>query len=302
MLLLTSTSDKVQLVTGAAANLGVHCSYVDNASGSITPGRSNTVGIVAATTTDIVGSPGAGTQRNVRSIFIRNVHASASTQATVRHTDGTALADIASVLLLPGERLQLLEDGNWIHQDANGAPYTGAQSPDSLNATGIAGTVAETVPRMLCGEANLAALTSGTLHLTAVYLRAGQKINQISYHSATTAAGTPTNGFFALYDINRALLAQTTNFTTEAWAANGIKTKPLTAPYTVPSTGLYYVGILITATTVPTLKGLAAKTASQLAGQTPILHGNSSSGLTTALPTPAAAITVGVNAVWAALT
>ena len=303
MILLTSTSDKIQLVTGAAgASVDVHCSYVDNASGTITPGRANVVGIATATTTDIVGSPGASTQRNVKGIYITNTSGTTSTQVTVVHTDGTNVSDLMGVLLLPGENCILNEEGEWKHHTANGAEYAPDYPNDYLYAFGISGTIAETIPRILCNEANLGALTSGTLFLSAVFLKVGQKVNNISFHSATTASGTPTNGFFALYDINRNLVAQTANFTSEAWAANSIKTKALTATYTVPSTGLYYVGIMITATTVPTLKGLTTKTGGQLAGVAPVLHGLSNSGLTTSLPNPANAISSGVNLPWAALT
>ncbi|MEQ1660530.1 MAG: hypothetical protein ABL896_17335 [Hylemonella sp.] len=302
MLLLTSTSDLVQLVTSAAGDIQVHASWVDNNAGTITPGRLNTA-IATATTTAVVPSPAASTQRNVKALQITNNHAASSCFVEVRHTDGTTPAELIGVTLLPGENLGLREDGSWIHRDANGAGYTGAQTPsDFLAGFGIAGTVAESMPRMMCSEANLAALTSGTLFLQAIYLRAGQKVSNLSFHSATTAAGTPTNGFFALYDQNRALLAQSANFTTEAWAANSIKTKALAAAYTATYTGIHYVGIMVTATTVPTLKGLTAKTGGQLAGQAPILHGNSTTALTTSLPNPAAAITVGVNALWCAAT
>lgn len=303
MLLLTSTSDKIQVVTGSAgASVDAHASYIDKLGSVYTPGRTNVVNIATATTTDIVGAPAASTQRNVKSIHITNTSGSVSTQVTVVHTDGVNVSDLIGVTLLPGENLIFGEDGSWTHHDVQGAEYDPSMPIDYLYALGIAGTIAETMPRMLCSEANLAALTSGTLLLTAVFLRARQKVTNISFFSATTASGTPTNGFFALYDVNRNLLAQTANFTTEAWAANAIKTKALTAVYTAPSTGVYYVGIMITATTVPTLKGLAAKTAAQLAGTAPILHGTSTAALTTSLPNPAAALTAGVNAVWAALT
>ncbi|MFM7008833.1 MAG: hypothetical protein ACKO0Z_05805 [Betaproteobacteria bacterium] len=304
MILLTSTSDILRVVTGTTgSSINVHASYVDNASGTITPGRTNTAAITTNTTTTIVAAPSSGVQRNVRGVYITNNHATVSTQVTVQHYDGTTSEDLFGVMLLPGENLVLNEEGEWTHHDANGADYAySASGLDPLAVTGISGTIAETIPRILCSEANLSALTSGTLYMTAIYLRAGQTVTNISYFSATTAAGTPTAGRFALYDGSRNLLAQTADFTTEAWAANTIKTKPLTASYKITLSGLYYVGILIVATTVPTLKGLTAKTASQLAGTAPILHGNSSTGLTTTLPNPAAAITAGVNAVWAAIT
>lgn len=302
MLLLTSTSDIVRVVTGSSANVVCHASYVDNNSGTITPGRTNTAAITTATTTTIVGSPGSGVQRNVKGIYITNNHASASTQVTVQHYDGTNSEDLMGVTLLAGENLVMDANGHWTHHDIQGGDYQGRPAVDSYMKSGITGTVSESMPRMLCSEANLSALTSGTLYMVAVYLRAGQVVTALNWHSATTAAGTPTHQISGLFDINRALLATSSDLTSAAWSANTMKTFTLTASYTVPSDGLYYAGLMVAATTVPTMKGLTAKTASQLAGQTPILHGNSTTGLTTALPNPAAAITVGVNALWCGLT
>ncbi len=302
MLLLTSTSDIVRVVTSAAASVTAHTDYVDNNAGTITPGRTNTATITTATTTTIVGSPGASVQRNVKAIHLTNNHASIATQVTVQHFDGTNSEDLMGVTLLPGENLIFSADGTWKHHDAQGAEYFPTGPVDQMALTGIAGTIAESMPRMLCSEANLSALTSGTLYLVAVYLRAGQVVSNASFFSATTALASGTNGWMALFDGSRNLLANTANWTSEAWAANTIKTKAFTASYKVPTNGIYYVGLMVAATTVPTMKGLAAKTAAQLAGQAPILHGNSSTGLTTTVPNPAAAITAGVNALWCALT
>lgn len=302
MLLLTSTSDIIRVVTGqAVSTITVHASYVDYSSGVATPGSAE-FNITTATTTTVVAAPASSTQRNVKAIFITNNNASSSCQITVQKYNGTIAADLMGVTLLPGENCILDAEGNWSHHDSQGGEYAGrAQSDIFTSGYSISGAISETIPRILCPEVNLSALTSGTLLMTAIYLIAGQKINNISFHSATTAAGTPTNQFFALYNNNRALLAQTNNATTTAWAANSIATRALTATYTVQYTGLHYVGIMVTATTVPTLKGYTAKVGGQLAGQTPVLHGNSSTGLTTSLPNPAAAITTGVNAVWAAV-
>ena len=63
MLLLTSTSDLVQIVTGSSASVEVHADWMDNASGTITPGRTNTAAITGAATTTVVASPGVSTQR-----------------------------------------------------------------------------------------------------------------------------------------------------------------------------------------------------------------------------------------------
>lgn len=303
MLLLTSTSDIVRIVTGSAASINVHASWVDNASGTITPGRLNTAAITTATTTTIVPSPSSGVQRNVKALFITNNHATAPTQVTVQHYDGTNSEDIISVTLLAGENLILTAEGEWKHHDAQGGEYTyGTLITDMYGAGyGITGTLSETINRNLAG-ANLSALTSGTLFLQAIYLRAGMLVSNISFCSGGTAAGTPTNRFHALYDGSRNLLAQSANQTTTAWAANTVQTLAMGTPYRVQTSGIYYLGLLVTATTVPTVVGTTAAANAAIRGLAPILCGTSSTGLTTSLPNPAAAITATVNSIWGAVT
>lgn len=300
MLILASTSDIIRVVTSAAADVDVHASWVDNASGTITPGRTNTAPITTATTTTIVASPGASTQRNVKQLNITNTHATVSTLTTVQHFDGTTSIDLIDANLLPGENLCLAENGCWVHHDLQGAPYHYAmQIWPNLGPTG---TIAETMPRELCAETNSTVPTaSGTLYLQAINMVAGQLVSNITMCSATTAAGTPTNYFFAFYDVNRALRAQSANQTTTAWAANTVKTLAMVTPYRVPTTGVYYIGIMMTATTIVTLKGNTAKTGGQLGVAAPSLHGASTSGLTTSLPDPAAAIGTGTATFYAAV-
>ena len=123
MLLLNSTSDVVRLVTGAAANsIDVHTSYLDVNGTVITPGRTNTK-VTTATTTTIVPSPGAGTTRNVKAIYVTNNSAATSCNVSVEHTDGTTAVELIQFILLPGENLGYREDGSWVHRDAQGAEY-----------------------------------------------------------------------------------------------------------------------------------------------------------------------------------
>ena len=300
MILLTSVSDVLRIVTGSVASVTVHASWVDNASGVITPGRTNTTLITTANTFTVVAAPAASTQRNVKGVYITNNHATASTQVTVQHFDGTTSEDLMGVTLLAGENLILNETGAWDHHDIQGGLYTYAGPP--VANLGATGALAETMPRETCPEVNTVAPTaSGTLFMEAIYLKAGQLVSSITIWSATTAAGTPTNYFFALYDGSRALRAVSANQTTTAWAANTVKTLAMTTPYRVPTSGLYYIGLMMTATTVITTKGGTAKTGGQLAAQAPILHGTSTAALTTAMPDPAAAITGGLVSIYAAV-
>lgn len=123
MLLLTSVSDVVRLITGAAANtIEVHTSFVDVNGTTITPDRLNTRITTAATTT-IVPSPGAGTKRNVKAIYITNNSAGTSCMVGVEHFDGTNAAELMQFVLLPGENMGYREDVSWVHRDQNGAEY-----------------------------------------------------------------------------------------------------------------------------------------------------------------------------------
>ncbi len=110
--------------------------------------------------------------------------------------------------------------------------------------------------RTECGG-NLAALTTQVATAAALYLEAGDVVTNLTFCSATTAAGTPTNWWFALYSTaaTPALLGQTADQTTTAWAANTAKTVALAAPYTVTTTGIHYAAVMVKATTPPTLLG-----------------------------------------------
>lgn len=298
MLLLTSTSDILRVVTSTAgSSINVHTSWVDNASGTITPGRQNTAAITTAATTTIVPAPGASTQRNVRGVYITNNHATVGTQVTVQHFDGTNSEDLMGVTLSPGENLVMNEEGEWVHHDAQGAEYEASMTVSA--PYGVTGTKAESIPRTLAGV-NIAAVTSGTMVMQAIWLPAGLTVSNLITHSGTTAGVTQTNRWMALYDQNRALLRQSTDQTTTVLAANTLWTAAITS-YTTTYTGIYYIGIMTAATTPNSLIGVTAAGNAAIRGQVPILTGTSTTALTTTAPATAAAITATVNSYWVAV-
>src|SRR6266850_2690370 len=120
MLLLTSTSDLIQVITASSGTINVHASWMDNLSGTITPGRTNTATISTATTTTVVGSPASSTQRNIKHISIFNNHASTSNLITVQHTDGTNVEPIWKGTLLAGEFVVIDNEGNWTAYTSGG--------------------------------------------------------------------------------------------------------------------------------------------------------------------------------------
>lgn len=291
MLLLTSTSDIIRIVTGSAADIDCHASYVDNNAGTITPGRTNTANITTATTTTVVASPGSGVQRNVKFLDITNVHATASTVVTVQHFDGTNSVDLIGVTLLPGENLVLSSTGDWMHHDSQGADYAYTVPAGANNFP--TGTFAQTCDRILGANTSTTAGTSGSLYLSAIYLTAGQLVSNISISSGGTAFTSPTNQFFALYSSLQsapALLAQSANQTTAAWATFTTKTLAMTTPYRVPTSGIYYIGVMVTATTMGTFTGPPTVSGTSISNAAPMLFAVSSTGLTTSLPNPGSSV------------
>jgi len=135
MLLLTSTSDLLQVVTGSAGTVDVHTSWVDNAAGTITPGRTNTAITTAATTT-VTASPAASTQRNVQTLNVRNKDAAVANAVTVRHTDGTTIIELIKATLAIGEELSFVAGHGWFILDVAGSVKTAFSIP--------AGTVTNT--------------------------------------------------------------------------------------------------------------------------------------------------------------
>lgn len=122
MILLTSTSDLVQIITGGAQVVNVHASYADLATttGLVTVSRTNTI-INSAATTTVVPSPGSNVSRNLKTLSIRNTDASVADTVTVNHTDGTTLVTLNSISLLAGYTWTWTDEAGWILTNASGA-------------------------------------------------------------------------------------------------------------------------------------------------------------------------------------
>lgn len=128
---------------------------------------------------------------------------------------------------------------------------------------------------------NQSFLSSGRLGLVALKtLPGGVTVNTITFVSATTAAGTPTNQWFCLVDQSLNVLAKTNDDTTTAWAGNSAKTLTISGGYTPADDIAVYAGIVVAATTVPTLAVQQLASGSNIATLAPKLSGNSTTGLT----------------------
>lgn len=134
MILLVSTSDKIQVITTGAAITHVHASFTDYNGTAVTPSRTNTI-INSAATTDVVAAPGASVQRNIKVLTIRNTDASASNTVTVQHTDGTNVIQLMKYTLLTGEELQYHDALGFMVIDINGGRKVAASTGRYLLTT-----------------------------------------------------------------------------------------------------------------------------------------------------------------------
>ena len=120
MILLTSTSDAIQIVTGAAVNsINVQASWVDLNGTTMIPGRTNTL-ISSATTTTVIAPPAANTERSMKNLSIYNSDDLYNCLITIQHYDGTTLAKMFSYEIPPSESIHWSEGRGWYVLDNQG--------------------------------------------------------------------------------------------------------------------------------------------------------------------------------------
>lgn len=119
---------------------------------------------------------------------------------------------------------------------------------------------------------------SGQIRVQAIELPAGILVSNVSFLSGTTAAATVSNIWFGLFDSSRNKLGVTNDDSATGWPANTLKTLNLASAFTTTYSGLYYLGVVVVATTLPTLIGPAGLF--QLTGLAPIICGDANTGLT----------------------
>jgi hypothetical protein len=176
-------------------------------------------------------------------------------------------------------------------------------NPNYLLNGSPTGLFRESLPRHACAG-NTAAVGTGVMLSVALPLVAGDLVTNLTFRSATTAAGTPTNWWFALYDdaATPALLAQTADQLTAAWAANTVKTLALATPQRIPRTGIYYAACMVTATTPPTLFGNTLHSSAAVLSGQKVLAQSSGSSLTGTAPATIASPTAVVGLAYAVAT
>src|SRR5690349_18555799 len=119
MLVLATTTDKMELVRSSTADIDFNGEWIDFDGVNGTPGTSDATFNTAATG-DIITAPASNVYRVIRRMSFRNRHASASNTLTVQKDRNGTNREYVSVVLLAGETLQYTENG-WCVLDSSGA-------------------------------------------------------------------------------------------------------------------------------------------------------------------------------------
>ena len=167
MIILAATTESLELVTSSTSAVHVVASWVDITTSAFTPDSTETA-ISSATDTTIVAAPGASTQRQVKSLSIRNSGAAANTVIVHKDVSGTEYEITPDVTLAAGESLCYGEQAGWYVLDAYGRR--------KATASEVAGSAGRAVSIMKVGAAMEAI---GVLH---------------SHHAATGFPGAWTLG------------------------------------------------------------------------------------------------------------
>lgn len=160
-----------------------------------------------------------------------------------------------SARLAKGTQGQVLAVGSSTLGYITAPPSIGGYSQPTASDHSTFG-ITSTVP-IWASLANQGGPTSGRIALVPIELDVNLTISAIAFTSGTTAGVSLTNQWFVLCNSSKLALAYTSNDTTTAWGTNTRKQLSLTSSYTTTYRGRHYLGVLITASTVPSLRGLA---------------------------------------------
>lgn len=209
-MILTSTSDIIRIVTSSTADVHAQTSWADITTTAFTPGRTNTV-VTSATTTTIVASPGASTQRQVKTIVLYNAHASTANTVTIQHYDGTTSNTVYKYTLAAAESIEY-NGTNWVQFDANGV----SKSTTSLGILTSAQLAAALTDETGSGVAVFGTAPTFTTGITSP---------KITFNSTSGIIGTTTNDSAAAGSVGEyisAIAGSPINVTASATTQNAL--------------------------------------------------------------------------------
>lgn len=136
MILLTGTTQTLELTTSSVASTDVYVAYVDITTTTFVAGQQN-ANITTPTTTTILAAPAASTQRQVKFISVRNKATTGTQTITLIHdTASTERSLTAAITLAAGEVLEYNDGTGFIVRNASGQVKQTAT--DTIGTTGLA--------------------------------------------------------------------------------------------------------------------------------------------------------------------
>lgn len=260
MIYLPNTTDKIDLVTSAAAAVDVNVNFMEAASSGLTSptgGRQNTA-ITTATTTDILAAPGANLTRTVKQMTIRNKDASVSTDVTVRYNQNGTAFELHKETLLPGYTLIYIEGIGFF------------LIKPGLNDNRLLTSIEQATQRLFFSQLERAAIgTFVTISGTAYYVYIGRTVQDITvkfveFHITSAGAGTDTKevGLFSTPSAPNKSAQTLTKIvatgTVDSGTTTGVKRNTASfAQVVLKGTHLWAAARFALATTQPTCAGLA---------------------------------------------
>ena len=140
---LDATTETLELETSTASSTDYAVSWVDNASGTITPG-STTGNVASATDTTITAAPGASTQRAITAVKVCNAGTTAQTIRLLHDTSGTERM-LSRAVLAASECAVWDNQGSLQIRTASGVPRVQADLPGYSGRTFHYGKVATAI-------------------------------------------------------------------------------------------------------------------------------------------------------------
>ncbi len=197
MIILSGTSDIVRLITSGTATINTFAAFteVNTSTNTVDAGRQGAA-ISSATTTTIVAAPSSNVRRSVKTLTIRNTHATTSNTVTVQVFDGTTAFELYKVTLAAGETLFYQEAAGFFVHDAQGR----VKSNDAAGGSGAA-----------VNELNLVTLASDVINSNAT-------ANTMADVTGLSFSVTSGETYWFLFSIIYQAAATTTG---SRWSING---------------------------------------------------------------------------------
>lgn len=261
MILLSATTDSVQITTSAAGDVDIIAAYVDRDQSSFAVGTADrqltTVTSISSGTT-VVSAPGAGKTRNVTQMNIRNTHATVANDILVLFNANATVYEFHKVTLQPGEMLEYTEEHGFVQLAAN---------LSNLNLTTAESSIGQRVLRSMLPP--VAPGTFLTVSGTAYYLYIGRIVRAITvafceFHVTTIAAGAQTAeiGLFSSSNApnksGQTLTKLVATGTVDSTTTTGVKRNTASFAQAVSAGTHLWAGVRFAmATTQPTCSGVA---------------------------------------------